>query len=67
VALVQRIPWFQDIAPADLANVAVRMQLLVVPEHQVIIRQGEAGDHMYFIAHTAWSGYRPKNRAHHGT
>ena len=51
VALVQRMPWFQDIAPADLANIAVRMQLQVVPEHQVIIRQGEAGDHMYFIAH----------------
>ena len=45
------MPWFQDIAPADLANIAVRMQLQLVPEGRVIIQQGEAGDHMYFIAH----------------
>jgi CPA1 family monovalent cation:H+ antiporter len=51
IELVQRIPGFQDIALADLANIAVRMQLQVVPEHQVIIRQGEPGDYMYFIAH----------------
>ena len=27
------------------------MHLQVVPERQVIIRQGEPGDYMYFIAH----------------
>jgi CPA1 family monovalent cation:H+ antiporter len=51
IALVQRMPFFQDIALADLANIAVRMRLQVVPERQVIIRQGEPGDYMYFIAH----------------
>jgi CPA1 family monovalent cation:H+ antiporter len=51
VALVQRMPWFQDISAEDLAHIAVRMQLQLVPERQAIIRQGEAGDHMYFIAH----------------
>ena len=51
IALVQRIPGFQDIALADLANIAARMHLQVVPERQIIIRQGEPGDYMYFIAH----------------
>ena len=51
IALVQRIPGFQDIALVDVANIAVRMQLQVVPERQVILRQGEPGDYMYFIAH----------------
>jgi CPA1 family monovalent cation:H+ antiporter len=51
IALVQRMPWFQDIVLTDLANIAVRMHLQLVPEGQVIVRQGEAGDYMYFIAH----------------
>jgi monovalent cation:H+ antiporter, CPA1 family len=51
IALVQRMPWFQDIALTDLANIAVRMQLQLVPERQVIVRQGEPGEYMYFIAH----------------
>jgi CRP-like cAMP-binding protein len=51
VALVQRMPWFQDVTPEDLAHVAVRMPLQLVPEGGVIIRQGEAGDFVYFIAH----------------
>ena len=51
VALVQSMPGFQDISLEDLANIAVRMHLQVVPERQVIIRQGEPGDYMYFIVH----------------
>jgi CPA1 family monovalent cation:H+ antiporter len=51
IALVQRMPWFQDMALKDLADVAGRMHLQLVPEQQAIIRQGEAGDYMYFIAH----------------
>jgi CPA1 family monovalent cation:H+ antiporter len=62
IALVQRIPGFQDIPLADLANIAVRMQLQVVPAHQVIIRQGEPGDYMYFIAH----GVVRVSRVEHG-
>jgi len=49
IALVQRIPGFQDIMLEDLANIVVRMHLQVVPEHQVILRQREPGDYMYFI------------------
>jgi len=62
IELVQRIPGFQDIDLADLANIAVRMHLQVVPEHQVILRQGELGDYMYFIAH----GVVRVSRAEHG-
>lgn len=62
IVLVQRMPWFQDIALEDLANIAVRMHLQVVPERQVIIRQGEPGDYMYFIAH----GVVRVSRVEHG-
>ena len=51
VALIQRMPGFQDIALEDLANIAIRMHLQVVPERQVIVRQEELGDYMYFIVH----------------
>jgi CPA1 family monovalent cation:H+ antiporter len=51
IALIQRMPCFQDIALKDLANIAVRMHSQVVPARQVIIRQGEQGDDMYVIAH----------------
>ena len=62
IALVQRIPGFQDIALEDLASMAVRMHVRVVPERQVIIRQGEPGDSMYFIAH----GVARVSREEHG-
>ena len=55
-------PGFQDIPLEDLANIAVRMHLQVVPARQVIIRQGEPGDYMYFIAH----GVVRVSRAEHG-
>jgi len=51
VALVRRMPWFQDVAPAALVNIALRMQLQLAAKGQVVIRQGEPGDYMYFIAH----------------
>jgi CPA1 family monovalent cation:H+ antiporter len=51
IALVQRMPWFQDIPATDLANIAVRMELQLAPARQAIVRQGEPGDYMYFIAH----------------
>ena len=62
IALVQRMPWFQDIALEDLANIAVRMHVQVVPERQVIIRQGDPGDYMYFIVH----GVVRVSRVEHG-
>ena len=48
---MQRMPGFQDISLEDLAEYCIRMHLQVVPEGQVILRQGEPGDYMYFIAH----------------
>src|SRR5262249_9468777 len=62
IELVRKIPGFQDMALADLAHIAVRMHLQVVPAHQVIIRQGEPGDYMYFIAH----GVVRVSRVEHG-
>jgi CRP-like cAMP-binding protein len=43
--------FFQDISLNDMANIAVRMSLHNVSEGEVITRQGEPGDHMYFISH----------------
>ena len=51
ITLVQRMPGFQDIPLEQLAAVAVRMYLQIVPEGQIILQQGEPGDYMYFIAH----------------
>jgi CPA1 family monovalent cation:H+ antiporter len=62
IELVRRMPGFQDIPLEDLANIAVRMHLQVVPERHIIIRQGEVGDYMYFIAH----GVVRVSRAEHG-
>jgi CPA1 family monovalent cation:H+ antiporter len=62
ITLVQRMPGFQDIPLEQLAAIAIRMHLQVVPEGQVILRQGEPGDYMYFIAH----GVVRVARAEHG-
>jgi len=62
ITLVQRMPGFQDIPLEQLADIAIRMHLQVVPEGQVILRQGEPGDYMYFIAH----GVVRVTRAEHG-
>ena len=62
LTLVQRMPALQDIPLEQLADIAIRMRLQVVPAGQVIIRQGEPGDYMYFIAH----GVVRVTRAEHG-
>jgi len=51
LTLVQRMPGLHDIPLEQLADIAVRMHVQVVPAGQVILRQGEPGDSMYFIAH----------------
>src|SRR5215831_7033050 len=51
ITFVQRIPGFQDIPLEQLADIAIRMYLQLVPAGQVILQQGEPGDYMYFIAH----------------
>jgi CPA1 family monovalent cation:H+ antiporter len=50
IELLKTMPFFQDISLADMANIAVRMTMMKVPEGGVIARQGECGDHMYFIS-----------------
>jgi monovalent cation:H+ antiporter, CPA1 family len=54
ITLVQRMPGFQDIPLEQLAAIAIRMHLQVVPEGQVILRQGEPGDYMYFTDFSVW-------------
>jgi CPA1 family monovalent cation:H+ antiporter len=49
--LLKTMPFFQDIPLEDMANIAVRMSMNKVSEGEVITRQGEPGDHMYFISH----------------
>jgi CPA1 family monovalent cation:H+ antiporter len=51
LTLVQRMPGFQDIPLEQLAGIAIRMHLQIVPAGQVILQQGEPGDYMYFIVH----------------
>lgn len=51
IELLRTMPFFQDIPLEDMANIAVRMSMQNVPEGRVITRQGEPGDHMYFISH----------------
>ena len=51
IELLRTMPFFQDISLEDMANIAVRMSLHNVSEGEVITRQGEPGDHMYFISH----------------
>ncbi len=62
LTLVQRMPGLQDIPLEQLADIAIRMHVQVVSEGQVILRQGEPGDYMYFIAH----GVVRVARAEHG-
>ena len=50
IALVQRT-LLQDIPLEHLADIAIRLHLQIVPTGEVILRQGEPGDYMYFIAH----------------
>ena len=51
IELLRTMPFFQDISMEDMANIAVRMSMHRVSEGEVINRQGEPGDHMYFISH----------------
>jgi hypothetical protein len=51
IELLKTMPFFQDISLEDMANIAVRMKLHQATAGEVITRQGEPGDHMYFISH----------------
>jgi CPA1 family monovalent cation:H+ antiporter len=51
IELLRTMPFFPDLSLEDMANIAVRMSLHNASQGEVIIRQGEPGDFMYFISH----------------
>ena len=48
--LVGKVPFFQSLDPAAIADITHMLRLLEVPERTAIIRRGKVGDCMYFIA-----------------
>jgi CPA1 family monovalent cation:H+ antiporter len=51
VELVRGWAPLQGLPAGDLASIAMRMRLQPAREHEVVARQGEPGESMYFIAH----------------
>ena len=49
--LLGRVPAFETLSADDLANIAVRMQLHNPAAGDIITRQGERSDSMFFITH----------------
>ena len=48
--LVSKVPFFQSLDPAAIADITHMLRLLEVPQRTAIIRRGKVGDCMYFIA-----------------
>ena len=48
--LVSKVPFFQSLNPAAIAEITHLLRRLEVPEKTTIIRRGRDGDCMYFIA-----------------
>jgi voltage-gated potassium channel len=48
--LVSKVPFFQSLDPAAIAEITHMLRRLDVPERTAIIRRGKVGDCMYFIA-----------------
>jgi voltage-gated potassium channel len=48
--LVSKVPFFQSLDPAAIADITHMLRLLEVPERTAIIRRGKVGDCMYFVA-----------------
>jgi CPA1 family monovalent cation:H+ antiporter len=48
---LRTIAFFQDIPMEDIANIAVRMKVENFAEGSIVLRQGEPGDHIFFISH----------------
>lgn len=47
---VGKVPFFSSLDAAAIADVAGALRRIEVPRHSMLIRKGEAGDCMYFIA-----------------
>jgi voltage-gated potassium channel len=48
--LVSKVPFFQSLDPAAIAEITHMLRRLEVPARTAIIRRGKVGDCMYFIA-----------------
>jgi voltage-gated potassium channel len=48
--LVSKVPFFADLGPAAIADVTQMLRPMDLPARTMIIRKGQAGDCMYFIA-----------------
>ncbi len=47
---VSKVPFFADLGPATLADVTHMLRTIDLPPRAMIIRKGDAGDCMYFVA-----------------
>jgi voltage-gated potassium channel len=47
---VSKVPFFADLGPAAIADVTHMLRTMDLPARTMIIRKGQAGDCMYFIA-----------------
>jgi voltage-gated potassium channel len=47
---VTKVPFFATLGPAAIADVTRMLRIMDVPAHTIIIRKGQVGDCMYFIA-----------------
>jgi voltage-gated potassium channel len=48
--LVSKVPFFQSLDPAAIAEITHMLRRLEVPANTVVVRRGKVGDCMYFIA-----------------
>jgi len=47
---VTKVPFFATLGPAAIADVTRMLRIMDVSAHTIIIRKGQVGDCMYFIA-----------------
>jgi len=50
IELLRKVPLFRDVPPEGYTDIAARMRAHSVPDNEIIIRQGEAGDSLFLIA-----------------
>jgi voltage-gated potassium channel len=47
---VTKVPFFSTLGPAAIADVTLMLRVMDVPARTIIVRKGQVGDCMYFIA-----------------
>jgi hypothetical protein len=47
--LIENVPLFKDVTPMAMIGLVHRLQSTIALPNQVLLRQGEYGDRMYFI------------------